>query len=54
VPYKSDKQRAYLHIHHPEMAAKWDAELRSKKHKKRSVKRDAFTRGARKGAKLDE
>lgn len=25
MPYKSVKQRAYLHIHEPELAAKWDA-----------------------------
>ena len=24
MPYKSSKQRAYLHIHHPELAKKWD------------------------------
>jgi hypothetical protein len=23
-PYKSKKQRAYLHIHHPKIAKKWD------------------------------
>jgi hypothetical protein len=29
MPYKSPEQRAYLHINEPEVAAKWDAELRS-------------------------
>jgi len=24
MPYKSAKQRAYLHIHEPELAKKWD------------------------------
>jgi hypothetical protein len=24
MPYKSKKQRAYLHIHHPKLAKKWD------------------------------
>lgn len=24
MPYKSAKQRAYMHIHVPEVAAKWD------------------------------
>ena len=24
MPYKSSKQRAYLHIHEPELAKKWD------------------------------
>jgi hypothetical protein len=26
MPYKSEKQRAYMHIHHPEIAKRWDAE----------------------------
>jgi hypothetical protein len=24
MPYRSAKQRAYLHIHEPKLAAKWD------------------------------
>lgn len=24
MPYKSAKQRAYMHIHHPKIAKKWD------------------------------
>lgn len=31
MPYKSDKQRRFLHAQHPEIAKKWDAEIRSKK-----------------------
>ena len=26
MPYKSEKQRAYMHIHHPKIAARWDKE----------------------------
>lgn len=26
MPYKSKKQAAYMHIHHPDIAAKWDRE----------------------------
>ncbi len=26
MPYASDKQAAYMHIHHPEIAKKWDKE----------------------------
>lgn len=26
MPYQSQAQAAYLHIHHPEIAKKWDAE----------------------------
>jgi hypothetical protein len=37
-PYASKKQRAYLHIHEPELAAKWDkaygGKIRKKKKKK--------------------
>lgn len=31
MPYKSDKQRRFMHARHPEIAAKWDAEIRRKK-----------------------
>ncbi len=24
MPYKNARQRAYMHIHHPKIAAKWD------------------------------
>jgi len=24
MPYRSAKQRAFMHIHHPKLAAKWD------------------------------
>ena len=30
MPYKSAKQRAYLHIHEPKLAAKWDREYGGK------------------------
>jgi hypothetical protein len=33
VPYKSDKQRAWMHIHEPAIAKRWDAEIRKKKSK---------------------
>ncbi len=26
MPYASDAQRGYMHVHHPEIAKKWDAE----------------------------
>ena len=34
MPYKSKKQRAWMHIHKPEIAKKWDKKYGSK------VKRD--------------
>jgi len=30
MPYVSEKQRAYMHIHLPKIAAKWDAETAGK------------------------
>lgn len=30
MPYKSAKQRAYLHAKHPDIAARWDAEYGGK------------------------
>lgn len=26
MPYKSSAQRAYMHIHHPDIAKRWDKE----------------------------
>ena len=41
MPYKSKKQRAYLHIHHPGIAARWDKKYGGKVlvRRKRRVKR---------------
>lgn len=30
MPYKSDKQRRYMHAEHPDIAARWDAEYGGK------------------------
>jgi hypothetical protein len=38
MPYQSDKQRRFMHAQHPEIAAKWDAEIREQKRKKRVKK----------------
>ena len=35
MPYKSKKQRAYMHIHHPEIAKKWDKKYGGKIKKKK-------------------
>lgn len=35
MPYKSAKQRAYLHIHEPEVAKRWDKKYAGKVVKKR-------------------
>lgn len=40
MPYVSDKQRRYLHAVHPEIAAKWDAEIRAKKKPISKARRD--------------
>jgi hypothetical protein len=34
VPYASDAQRRYLHAREPEIAARWDKEMRNGKRKK--------------------
>ena len=30
IPYRSKKQRAYMHIHEPEIAKRWDKETGGK------------------------
>lgn len=30
MPYKSDKQRRFMHAKHPEIAKRWDAEMHGK------------------------
>ena len=40
MPYTSEKQRAYMHIHHPKIAARWDKKYGGKivkKKKKRGL-----------------
>lgn len=48
MPYKSKKQRAWMHIHLPEIAARWDKEyggkIVSKKRKRRKPKRRRSSR----------
>jgi hypothetical protein len=47
MPYKSAKQRGYMHVHHPEIAARWDAkyggrtldDMAGKKRKKKPRRR---------------
>jgi hypothetical protein len=34
MPYASEAQRKYLHANEPEVAAKWDAEMKAKPKKK--------------------
>ena len=29
MPYASKSQAAYMHIHHPEIAKRWDAEMKA-------------------------
>lgn len=30
MPYKSEKQRRFMHARHPDIAARWDAEAKKK------------------------
>ena len=39
MPYKSEKQRKYMHAKHPEIAERWDEELRRAAKKKRKKKK---------------
>jgi len=36
MPYRSAKQRAYMHIHHPKIAARWDKTYGGKIAKKKT------------------
>lgn len=43
MPYRSKRQRGYMHVHHPEIAARWDRKyggkiVPKKKRKKRKKK----------------
>lgn len=41
MPYRSAKQRAYMHARHPEIAARWDREYGGKIVKKKKAKKKA-------------
>jgi hypothetical protein len=41
MPYKSDKQRRYMHAKHPGIAARWDKESKVKPAKKAAAKKAA-------------
>lgn len=45
MPYRSRKQRAWMHIHRPRLAEKWDRTYGGK------IRRSDRTRNKRKGAK---
>ena len=38
MPYKSDKQRKFMHAKHPEIAKKWDKEAKAAKPKPKPKK----------------
>jgi hypothetical protein len=51
MPYASDAQRKYLHANEPEVAAKWDAEMKSDKSKdQRLSKQSAYAKAMRPGS----
>jgi hypothetical protein len=39
MPYKSDKQRKFMHAVHPEIAKRWDTEISDKNKKKVRIKK---------------
>lgn len=56
MPFTSEKQRRYMHIHEPELAAKWEAEAKRKgepavQPKKAAKKVPAKKKAAEKGKK---
>lgn len=38
MPFKSQKQRRYLHAKHPEIAQRWEKEAKAKKRRKTKKK----------------
>jgi len=46
MPYKSEKQRKFMHAKHPEIAERWDKEYGGKISKKKK-----FTKKKRRGGK---
>lgn len=51
MPYKSDKQRRFMHARHPDIAARWDREYGGKIAKKATTKKAATKRVAGKRKK---
>lgn len=39
MPYRSAKQRRYMHARHPKIAARWDRKYGGKVHKKKGRKK---------------
>ena len=42
MPYKSEKQRKFMHMKHPEIAKRWDKEEKMHKTKVRSAAQKAL------------
>ena len=42
MPYKSERQRKFMHMKHPEIAARWDAEMKTHKSKVKSAAQKHF------------
>lgn len=40
MPYKSDKQRRFMHAKHPRIAKKWDKKYGGRVEKRSSTRRD--------------
>lgn len=48
MPYRSAKQRAFMHIHHPAIAARWDKKYGGKIVKKKGKSRKKKSKAKRK------
>jgi len=51
MPYKSEKQRAFMHTNEPEIAAKWDKKYGGKVAKGKDKKRNRPVEGLKKAYK---
>lgn len=49
MPYASKAQAAYMHIHHPEIAKKWDKEGKGYVEHKKTYSKEAIELARRKG-----
>ena len=47
MPYRSERQRRFMHAKHPKIAARWDEEYGGKVVKKKATKKSSTKKKAR-------
>jgi hypothetical protein len=45
MPYASEAQRGYMHVHHPDIAARWDAKYGGKIRRRKPKKAKEAIKG---------